>query len=67
LIVLDYSKESKSFFLLLKGAISRRRKKLGKTKDDGIALTGKVELFPGSLPKTGQILRLTREKTPNGV
>jgi hypothetical protein len=36
-----------------------------KTKDDGIALTGKVELFPGSLPKTGQILRLTREKTPS--
>jgi hypothetical protein len=30
----------------------REKEETVKTKDDGIALTGKVELFPGSLPKT---------------
>jgi hypothetical protein len=45
-LFLDYSKAQKIFYSL-KGAISKGEgRNWVKTKDDGIALTGKVELFP---------------------
>jgi hypothetical protein len=47
LIVLDYSKESPNHFLLIKRCnFKGEGRNWVKTKDDGIALTGKVELFP---------------------
>lgn len=68
-LFLDYSKESPNHFSYsLKGAISKGEgRNWVKTKDDGIALTGKVELFPlGSFTKNGSNFEadLMREKTP---
>jgi hypothetical protein len=51
-LFLDYSKEN--IFYSLKGAISKGEgRNWVKTKDDGIALTGKVELFPRIFTKNG--------------
>ncbi|UQD55315.1 OprO/OprP family phosphate-selective porin [Flavobacterium sp. K5-23] len=68
-LFLDYSKESPNHFSYsLKGAITKGEgRNWVKTKDDGIALTGKVELFPlGAFTKNGSNFEadLMREKTP---
>lgn len=68
-LFLDYSKENKDHFAYsLKGAISKGEgRNYVKTSDDGIALTGKVELFPlGSFTKNGSNFEadLMREKSP---
>jgi hypothetical protein len=60
-----FSQKPNSFSYDLKERLPRRRQKLGKTEDDGIALTGKVELFPlGAFTKTvhfeGDLLREKR-------
>lgn len=67
-IFLDYSKQNPNHFsYALKGAVSKGEgRNWVKTKDDGIALTGKVELFPlGSFTKNGSNFEadLMREKT----
>jgi len=67
-IFLDYSKQNPNrFSYALKGAVSKGEgRNWVKTKDDGIALTGKVELFPlGSFTKNGSNFEadLMREKT----
>ncbi|WP_243699186.1 OprO/OprP family phosphate-selective porin [Flavobacterium hiemivividum] len=67
-VFLDYSKQNPEHFsYALKGAITKGEgRNWVKTKDDGIALTGKVELFPlGAFTKNGSNFEadLTREKT----
>ncbi|MBC5838417.1 porin [Flavobacterium muglaense] len=67
-VFLDYSKGSPEHFSYsLKGAITKGEgRNWVKTKDDGIALTGKVELFPlGSFTKNGSNFEadLMREKS----
>ncbi|SEA80215.1 Phosphate-selective porin O and P [Flavobacterium gillisiae] len=67
-VFLDYSKGSPEHFSYsLKGAITKGEgRNWVKTKDDGIALTGKVELFPlGAFTKNGSNFEadLMREKT----
>lgn len=68
-VFIDYSKESPtSFAYALKGALTKGEgRNWVKTEDDGVALTGKVELFPlGSFTKSGSHFEgdLLREKTP---
>jgi hypothetical protein len=68
-LFVDYSKSHpENFSYSLKGAISKGEgRNWVKTKDDGIALTGKVELFPlGAFTKNGSNFEadLMREKTP---
>ncbi len=68
-LFLDYSKQKADHFSYsLKGAITKGEgRNWVKTKDDGIALTGKVELFPlGAFTKNGSNFEadLMREKTP---
>ncbi|NRT14121.1 hypothetical protein HNP99_000446 [Flavobacterium sp. 28A] len=67
-VFLDYSKGNATHFAYaLKGAITKGEgRNWVKTKDDGIALTGKVELFPlGSFTKNGSNFEadLMREKS----
>jgi hypothetical protein len=65
-VFLDYSHVKPNSFLRFKGSDYQGRQKLGKTEDDGIALTGKVELFPlGAFTKTVHLFEgdLLREKT----
>lgn len=68
-LFLDYSKQkTNAFSYSLKGAISKGEgRNWVKTTDDGIALTGKVELFPlGAFTKNGSNFEadLMREKAP---
>ena len=68
-VFLDYSKQNPNHFSYsLKGALSKGEgRNWVKTTDDGVALTGKVELFPlGSFTKNGSNFEadLMREKTP---
>jgi phosphate-selective porin OprO/OprP len=68
-VFLDYSEEKvNSFSYALKGALTKGEgRNWVKTEDNGVALTGKVELFPlGSFTKHGSISEgdLVREKTP---
>ena len=68
-VFFDYAKENPNrFAYALKGAITKGEgRNWTKTNDDGIALTGKVELFPlGSFTKHGSLSEgdLVREKTP---
>ncbi|MCG9792211.1 porin family protein [Flavobacterium algicola] len=68
-IFVEYAKTKKDkFYYGLKGAISKGEgRNWVKTSDDGIALTGKVELFPlGAFTKNGSNFEadLMREKTP---
>jgi phosphate-selective porin OprO/OprP len=67
-LFLDYSHQKpNSFSYDLKGAITKGEgRNWVKTEDDGIALTGKVELFPlGAFTKNGSLFEgdLLREKT----
>jgi hypothetical protein len=67
-LFLDYSRvKPNSFSYDLKGAITKGEgRNWVKTEDDGIALTGKVELFPlGAFTKNGSLFEgdLLREKT----
>jgi hypothetical protein len=67
-LFLDYSHvKPNSFSYDLKGAITKGEgRNWVKTEDDGIALTGKVELFPlGAFTKNGSLFEgdLLREKT----
>jgi phosphate-selective porin OprO/OprP len=67
-LFLDYSHlKPKTFSYDLKGAITKGEgRNWVKTEDDGIALTGKVELFPlGAFTKNGSLFEgdLLREKT----
>jgi hypothetical protein len=67
-VFLDYSKENPAHFsYALKGAITKGEgRNWVKTQDDGIALSGKVELFPlGAFTKNGSNFEadLMREKT----
>jgi phosphate-selective porin OprO/OprP len=67
-LFLDYSHQKQnSFSYDLKGAITKGEgRNWVKTEDDGIALTGKVELFPlGAFTKNGSLFEgdLLREKT----
>ncbi|WP_369766070.1 porin [Flavobacterium sp. WC2429] len=68
-LFLDYSKEDANHFsYALKGAITKGEgRNYTKSLNDGISLTGKVELFPlGSFTKNGSHFEgdLMREKTP---
>jgi phosphate-selective porin OprO/OprP len=68
-LFLDYSKhKADKFSYSLKGAVTKGEgRNWTKTKDDGISLTGKVELFPlGAFTKNGSYFEgdLLREKTP---
>jgi hypothetical protein len=68
-IFVEYAKEKKDkFYYGLKGAISKGEgRNWVKTSDDGIALTGKLELFPlGAFTKNGSNFEadLMREKKP---
>ena len=68
-VFFDYGKENPNHFTYsVKGAITKGEgRNWTKTDDDGIALTGKVELFPfGSFTKHGSLSEgdLVREKTP---
>ncbi|WP_366185269.1 porin [Flavobacterium ovatum] len=68
-VFVEYAKEKKDkFYYGLKGAISKGEgRNWVKTSDDGIALTGKLELFPlGAFTKNGSNFEadLMREKTP---
>lgn len=67
-VFLDYSEEKPNgFSYALKGALTKGEgRNWVKTEDDGVALTGKVELFPlGSFTKHGSTSEgdLIREKT----
>jgi hypothetical protein len=44
-LFLDYSHQKPNSFLRFKGSDYQGRQKLGKTEDDGIALTGKWSCF----------------------
>jgi hypothetical protein len=58
-LFLDYSHQKPNSFSYDLKRLPRRRQKLGKTEDDGIALTGKVELFPlGAFTKTVHSLKV---------
>ncbi|GIZ09950.1 hypothetical protein FUMI01_26760 [Flavobacterium sp. UMI-01] len=68
-LFVEYAKEKKEkFYYGLKGAISKGEgRNWVRTSDDGIALTGKIELFPlGAFTKNGSNFEgdLMREKTP---
>ncbi|MGA9638595.1 porin [Flavobacterium sp.] len=68
-LFVEYAKERKNkFYYGLKGAISKGEgRNWVKTSDDGIALTGKLELFPfGAFTKNGSTFEgdLMREKSP---
>lgn len=68
-LFVDYSKENADHFsYALKGAITKGEgRNYTKNVNDGIALTGKVELFPlGAFTKNGSYFEgdLLREKTP---
>ncbi|MGO4820303.1 MULTISPECIES: porin [unclassified Flavobacterium] len=68
-VFIDYAEEKpNNFSYALKGAITKGEgRNWVKTEDDGIALTGKVELFPlGAFTKNGSHSEgdLIREKTP---
>lgn len=68
-VFIDYAKENPNHFAYaIKGAITKGEgRNWTKTNDDGIALSGKVELFPlGSFTKHGSLSEgdLVREKTP---
>lgn len=71
-LFLDYAKEkSNTFSYRLKGALTKGEgRNWVKTEDDGIALTGKIELFPlGAFSKNGSLFEgdLLREKTLKGM
>jgi hypothetical protein len=58
-LFLDYSHVKPNSFPRFKGLPYQGEEKLGKTEDDGIALTGKVELFPlGAFTKTVHSLKV---------
>ncbi|UFH36515.1 porin [Flavobacterium acetivorans] len=68
-LFIDYGKENPNHFTYaVKGALTKGEgRNWTKTKDDGISLTGKLELFPlGSFTKNGSHFEadLAREKTP---
>jgi phosphate-selective porin OprO and OprP len=68
-VFVEYAKEKKeNFYYGFKGAISKGEgRNWVKTSDDGIALTGKIELFPlGAFTKNGSNFEadLMREKSP---
>ncbi|MCW2119194.1 OprO/OprP family phosphate-selective porin [Flavobacterium sp. 7A] len=68
-VFVEYGKTKKDkFYYGLKGAISKGEgRNWVKTSDDGVALTGKLELFPmGAFTKNGSNFEadLMREKTP---
>ena len=68
-VFIDYAKENPNHFAYaIKGAITKGEgRNWTKTNDDGVTLSGRVELFPlGSFTKNGSLSEgdLVREKTP---